>query len=162
LLSERPALRAALRELPSLASTAHITKGTTWALGPGETLAAISRPLGRPAHTANSFHPAGPTGAYPGHPASPAGPAYPTDTPNTASPPGRATPPTPRTPPTRVGGLTPLPGTDTCERPGNPTGPLGARAKFARLPAKFAWNRFDEICPPFTLILFRRLTFMVP
>jgi hypothetical protein len=29
LLSERPALRAALRELPSLASTAHITKGTT-------------------------------------------------------------------------------------------------------------------------------------
>jgi hypothetical protein len=29
LLSERPALRAALRELPSLASTAHIAKGTT-------------------------------------------------------------------------------------------------------------------------------------
>jgi hypothetical protein len=35
LLSERPALRAALRELSRLASTAHITKGTAWALGIG-------------------------------------------------------------------------------------------------------------------------------
>ena len=35
LLSERPALRAALRELSSLAPTAHIAKGTAWALGAG-------------------------------------------------------------------------------------------------------------------------------
>jgi hypothetical protein len=62
----------------------------------------------------------------------------------------------------RVGGFTALPGTDTCERPGNPTGPLGARGKFAgRLPAKLAWNRFDEICPRLTLMLFQRLTLML-
>jgi len=83
LLSERPALRAALRELLSLASTAHITKGTTWALGAGETLAATGRPLGRPARTANSSHPAGTSNT-----ANSTGSAYPTDTPNTASPAG--------------------------------------------------------------------------
>src|SRR5580693_8634332 len=33
LLSERPALRAALCELSSLAPAAHIAKGTAWALG---------------------------------------------------------------------------------------------------------------------------------
>ena len=92
LLSERPALRAALRELSRLASTAHIAKGTAWALSAGETLAATGRPLGRPAHTADTSNPAGTTGACPGHPASSAGPAYPADTSNTASPAGPAYP----------------------------------------------------------------------
>ena len=90
LLSKRPALRAALRELSSLAPTAHITKGAGWALA-GETLAATGRPLGRPTRTTDaSSHPAGPTGACSGHPASSAGPACAADTPYAASSTGSA------------------------------------------------------------------------
>ena len=80
LLSKRPALRAALRELSSLAPTAHITKGAGWTLA-GEALART---------TDTSSHPAGPTGACSGHPASSAGPACAADTPYAASSTGSA------------------------------------------------------------------------
>jgi hypothetical protein len=82
LLSERPALRAALCELSSLASTAHITKGTAWTLGAGETLAATGRPLRRPVRTADTSHPARLTRACTGHTTNTARPARGADTSN--------------------------------------------------------------------------------
>jgi hypothetical protein len=87
LLSERPALRTALRELSRLSSTAHITKGTAWALGTSKALAGADRPLDCPARTADTASPAGPTDA-----ADTAGPPYPADTSNTTSSAGSAYP----------------------------------------------------------------------
>jgi hypothetical protein len=61
--------------------------------------------------------------------------------------------------PPRVGGLTALPGTETCERPGRPTGPLGAREKLPALPPAVAeFHREEAICARFTLMLLNRLT----
>src|SRR5262249_33256135 len=86
--------------------------------------------------------------------------------PTPPGPPGRPAPPTPPprppappTPPGRVGGRTALPGTETCERPGGPTGPPGARAKLpGRAAALPAPQREEVICCRFTLILLKRLT----
>src|SRR4029077_19006542 len=98
-------------------------------------------------------------------PAPPGRPAPPTP-PTPPAPPTRPAPPTPPTPPgppARVGGLTALPGTETCERPGSPAGPPGARAKLpaCALPAP-APQRFDVICDRLALMLLYRLTLTFP
>jgi hypothetical protein len=52
-----------------------------------------------------------------------------------------------------------LPGTETCERPGSPTGPLGGREKLAALPpAAPAFHLEEAIWVRFTLMLLYRLT----
>ena len=73
--------------------------------------------------------------------------------------PAPPTPPTPPAPPARVGGRTALPGTETCERPGGPAGPPGARAKLPGrpLPAPPP-QRFELICDRLALMLLYRLT----
>jgi hypothetical protein len=52
-----------------------------------------------------------------------------------------------------------LPGTETCERPGGPAGPPGARAKLPGrpLPAPPP-QRFEVICDRLALMLLYRLT----
>ena len=78
LLSERPALRAALCELSSPAPIAHIAKGTAWALGAGDALAAARWSLGGcPAGAAATAHTPGPARTtHTADPASPAGPPH--------------------------------------------------------------------------------------